>query len=164
MSGYTRAPRCSSGMRSDQRPRLPPTIEGDADMSIPYRRVNGCGLKRDVQSMTFLSTPGIEALYSGDTMMKPSLASSRSLRRLAPSGMPSRSSSPSYDEQSKSAMEARSTTPPNDSTLRAARVASRSFSELVRNDAANTSVLTSNLAVIGAYGLCGVTVWRSWDT
>lgn len=33
MSGYTRAPRCSSGMRSAHRPRLPPTIDGEADSS-----------------------------------------------------------------------------------------------------------------------------------
>ena len=35
MSGYTRAPRCSSGMRNDQSPRLPPTIEGEADINMP---------------------------------------------------------------------------------------------------------------------------------
>src|SRR5687768_4511474 len=149
MSGYTRAPRCSRGMRSDQSPRLPPTIDGDADMSIPYRRVNGCGLKRDVQSMTFLSRPGIEALYSGDTRMKPSLPSRRSFSRTAPSGMcPSCSSSPSYEGQSKSDMDARSAVPPNDSTTCPASVASRSFSELLRRDAPNTSTFTANLSVI----------------
>ena len=63
MSGYTRAARCSNGTRSADRPRLPPTIEGDADSSKPWR---GCGRKRDTQSIAFLSSPGTDALDSGE--------------------------------------------------------------------------------------------------
>jgi long-chain acyl-CoA synthetase len=43
MSGYSRAPRCSNGTRSAHRPRLPPLIDGDADISNPCRSLNGCG-------------------------------------------------------------------------------------------------------------------------
>src|SRR5262249_5979308 len=35
MSGKMRAPRCSSGTRRDQRPRLPPASDGDADRRRP---------------------------------------------------------------------------------------------------------------------------------
>src|SRR6185503_3958247 len=53
MSGYTRTPRCSSGTRSAHNPRLPPTIDGDADRSSACLPLNGCGLNRDTQSITF---------------------------------------------------------------------------------------------------------------
>ena len=43
MSGYSRAPRCSNGTRSAHSPRLPPPIDGDADMSSPWRSLNGWG-------------------------------------------------------------------------------------------------------------------------
>jgi hypothetical protein len=96
MSGKMRAPRCSNGTRSAHSPRLPPTIDGDADSSSPWRPSNGCGRKREVQSMTFLSMPGIDMLYSGDAMMKASLASRRRCSSWAPGGMPSAvSTSPS---------------------------------------------------------------------
>jgi hypothetical protein len=42
-SGYMRAPRCSSGIRRDQSPRLPPAIEGDAERSMPCRPLKGWG-------------------------------------------------------------------------------------------------------------------------
>jgi hypothetical protein len=60
-----RAPRCSKGTRRAQTPRLPPTIDGDADSSRPCRSWKGCGWQRETQSTAFLSAPGIEALYSG---------------------------------------------------------------------------------------------------
>ena len=50
--------------------------------------LNGCGRKRDTQSIAFLSTPGIDALYSGDAIMNASLVdASRSAS--APAGKPS---------------------------------------------------------------------------
>ena len=64
-------------------------IEGDADIRSPCLPLNGCGRKREVQSMTFFRTPGIEALYSGDAIMTASAVTSRSRRRCAPAGMPS---------------------------------------------------------------------------
>ena len=88
MSGYTRAPRCSSGTRRAQSPRLPPAMEGEADMRSPCRPLNGCGRIRLAQSMMFLRTPGIDALYSGEAMRNASAASSRSLSRNAPGATP----------------------------------------------------------------------------
>ena len=43
---------------------------------------DGSAAGRDSQSMAFFSTPGREALYSGDTSNNPSAAASRSLQRL----------------------------------------------------------------------------------
>ena len=76
-------------MRSAHRPRLPPAIDGDADISSPWRSLNGCGWKRDTQSIAFLSTPGIEALYSGDATTNPWQASSWRRNSSAPGGNPS---------------------------------------------------------------------------
>jgi hypothetical protein len=51
--------------------------------------------------------PGIEALYSGDEMMKASLSTRRRRSSSAPLGMPSAfSASPSYEGTSKSRIEA----------------------------------------------------------
>src|SRR5512141_2635310 len=54
MSGYTRAPRCSSGIRSDQSPRFPPAIErlrpearGPVDRVLEDPRHRGVVLGRD---------------------------------------------------------------------------------------------------------------------
>ena len=58
-------------------PRLPPTIEGEADSSRACRSWKGCGWKRETQSTAFLSTPGIEALYSGEQITNASVAFSR---------------------------------------------------------------------------------------
>jgi hypothetical protein len=76
-------------MRSDHSPRLPPTIDGDADISSAWRPLNGCGRKRDAQSMVFFRYPGTDALYSGLAMMNASAASSRSRSRSAPGGIAS---------------------------------------------------------------------------
>ena len=65
MSGKIRAPRCSSGTRSAQRPRLPPASEGDAESRSPWRPSNGCGRKREVQSIRFLSDARHRAVVLG---------------------------------------------------------------------------------------------------
>jgi hypothetical protein len=76
-------------MRRAHSPRFPPDIDGDADISRPARSLNGCGLRRDTQSIEFLSTPGIEALYSGEATTNPLQASSRRRNSSAPGGNPS---------------------------------------------------------------------------
>ena len=85
----SRAPRCSNGMRSDHSPRLPPTIDGDAESNSACFPLNGCGRKRDAQSTAFFSAPGIDALYSGEAMMNASAALIRRQSACAPSGGPS---------------------------------------------------------------------------
>jgi hypothetical protein len=40
--------------------RLPPTIDGEAGSSSPWRSLNCWGLERDTQSIAFLRTPGGE--------------------------------------------------------------------------------------------------------
>jgi hypothetical protein len=58
--------------------------------------LNGCGLARDTQSIAFFNTPGIDPLYSGDTITNASAASSRERNSCAPSGRPAAvSTSPS---------------------------------------------------------------------
>ena len=89
MSGYTREPRCSSGTRSDQRPRLPPTIDGEADSKNACLPLNGCGRNRDTQSIRFFRSPGIDPLYSGDAMTNASFPSTRRFSSVAPGGKPS---------------------------------------------------------------------------
>src|SRR5258705_11559603 len=66
ISGKTLAPRCSKGILSDQSPRLPPIMEGEADIIKACRSLNGCGRNRETQSITFLRRPGMELLYSGE--------------------------------------------------------------------------------------------------
>jgi hypothetical protein len=78
MSGDTRAPRSSSGIRGAHSPRLPPVIEGDGEINSPCRSFNGYGLNRDAQSIEFLRLPGIEKLYSGLAITNASLAATRS--------------------------------------------------------------------------------------
>ncbi len=110
MSGKTRAPRCSKGILSDHSPRLPPTIEGEADINKACRSLNGCGRNRETQSITFFRRPGIEPLYSGEEIMNASFAKSRFLNSIAPFGMsPFDSKSWLKEEQSNSLMFARST-------------------------------------------------------
>ena len=75
------------GHAQRQTPRLPPTIEGEADSSA-CRSWKGCGWKRETQSTEFLSTPGIEALYSGEQTTNASEASSRRRSSSAPAGNP----------------------------------------------------------------------------
>jgi hypothetical protein len=105
----------------------------------PLRPLNGCGRKRDAQSIAFLSTPGTEALYSGEAITKASAASRRSRSASAPAGIPAPfSTSWSYDGQSKSLIAARSTTPPRSSITVAASAARRSLSEPRRSDAPKT--------------------------
>jgi len=51
---------------------LPPPIDGDAERRSAWwwRPSKVCGRKREVQSIRFLSRPGIDPLYSGAAMMK----------------------------------------------------------------------------------------------
>src|SRR5215211_3192835 len=122
-------------MRSDQRPRLSPAIDGEAESRSPCRPLNGCGRKRDAQSIAFLRTPGIEALYSADAMTNASAALMRRQSSRAGSGRsPPLSASPSYDGQSKSSMRARSTSAPARSAVRAASSARRALSEQRRSE------------------------------
>jgi hypothetical protein len=104
--------------------------------------LKGCGLNRDTQSIAFLSSPGIDALYSGDAMTKASESSRRARSASAPLGKPSRScTSASNDGMSKSVIEARSTVPPFASTTSAASAASRELSDPARSDAEKTRKL-----------------------
>src|ERR1043165_7216589 len=138
-----RAPRCSSGTRSAQRPRLPPAIDGDAERRKPCLPLNGWGRKRDVQSIVFFSAPGIEPLYSGAAMRNASAARSRSRNRCAPAGSPSASSASwAYDGQSKSLIPTSSiSTPRSSSTLRATPMR-RALIESFRSEAANRRART----------------------
>jgi hypothetical protein len=139
MSGYSLAPRCSSGTRRAHSPRLPPDIDGDADISSPARSLNGCGLRRDTQSIEFLSTPGIEALYSGAATTNPLQASRQRRNSSAPSGNPSSYwTSVSYEGVSKSRMDLRSTSPSLASMVTAARRPSSALSDPSRSDAEKT--------------------------
>src|SRR6266487_6227048 len=136
ISGKTRAPRCSKGMRSDHNARLPPAIEGDADINKACRSLKGCGRNLDVQSITFLRCPGMEALYSGDEIMNASLDISRLRNCSAPGGIIFFNSiSWLYEGQSNSFISAKSTMPPCFSMMRTARRASRVFSESILNEA-----------------------------
>src|SRR5512141_112251 len=86
--------------------------------------------------MRFLRMPGMDALYSGDETMNPSVDSSLERNRSAPAGIPEEAStSPSYEGQSKSLIVARTTVPPAAATTEAASVARRSLSEPLRKDA-----------------------------
>src|SRR5215472_3727243 len=49
-------------------PRMPPA----ADCSATGLSLNGCSFMRDIQSIAFFRPPGIDQLYSGDTMISPS--------------------------------------------------------------------------------------------
>lgn len=72
-------------------------------MSSVWSSLKGCGRLRDTQSIRFLRTPGIEALYSGETMTRAFAPRSRSVKRAAAAGGPSAvSESPSYAGTSKS--------------------------------------------------------------
>src|ERR1700681_1575768 len=101
-----RAPRCSKGIRSDQRPRLPPAMDGEAESSSPCLSLKGCGSIRETQSIAFFRTPGMEALYSGEEITSASQLSRRRLTSRAPPGGPvSCSTSELNDGESKSAIE-----------------------------------------------------------
>src|SRR4051812_25006607 len=105
--------------------------------------------------MVFLSTPDIEALYSGDAMIKPSAAWSLSCRARAPSGRPVViSMSWSYGGHWKSDIVDRSTDPPFCSTIAEARVASLSFIEPERIDAPNTRNFTEHRFVSSMASSC----------
>ncbi|MNY34395.1 hypothetical protein D3C86_1687320 [compost metagenome] len=52
--------RASSGIRSAQRPRLPPATDGEAESKKALLPSRGTGIDRETQSMAFLSVPGSE--------------------------------------------------------------------------------------------------------
>ena len=85
--GKTFAPRCSNGIRKDQRALLPPPIEGDADINKAWRSLKGCGRNLETQSIEFFRRPGIEPLYSGDEIIKASFARILFLNSSAPAGI-----------------------------------------------------------------------------
>src|SRR6185369_17100390 len=84
--GKTLVPKCSRGILSDQSPRFPPAIEGEAEMRSACRSLKGCGRNLETQSILFLMLPGMEPLYSGDAMINASLAIRRFLNSSAPGG------------------------------------------------------------------------------
>ena len=59
-----------------------------ADCSATGLSLNGCSFMRDTQSIAFLSPPGIDQLYSGDTTMTPSALRMASAQALASAGKP----------------------------------------------------------------------------
>jgi hypothetical protein len=65
---------------------------GGEQQSVAF--VERLGLNRDTQSMLFFSTPGIDTLFSGDEITKPSQASRRRQNSLALSGNPPPSGGP----------------------------------------------------------------------
>src|SRR5439155_17838472 len=140
-----RAPKCSKGTRSAHKPRLPPTIDGEADKRRPCFSLNGCGLKRDTQSIEFFSAPGIEALYSGELITKASLVWMHSRNLSAPGGNPSSfCTSALYEGVSKSGIDVTSTAPPLASIVVAARRASRPLSESALKEAEKTRKRTGS--------------------
>jgi hypothetical protein len=89
--------------------------------------------------MAFLRTPGIELLYSGETITNGSFDSRRRCSSIAPGAMPFFDCvSWLYEGQSKSVMAAESTVPPCSSIRRTTRRARRVLSESARRDAENT--------------------------
>jgi hypothetical protein len=114
-------------------------MDGEADKSSPCISLNGCGWWRDTQSMTFLSWPGIEALYSGEQMTNATAAVSRRCSSRGPGGSPSaRWTSWLNDGASNSAIVARSTSPPFAVIVRAASAASIVLYDPDRSDAEKT--------------------------
>ena len=65
-------------------PRMPPA----ADCSATGLSLNGCSFMRDTQSMAFFRPPGIDQLYSGDTMISPSALRMASAQATASAGKP----------------------------------------------------------------------------
>jgi len=118
---------------------LPPVIDGDAAIRNACLPLNGCGLNRETQSIVFLRTPDIDALYSGDEIMKPSVATSLSWSACAPAGSPvDNSVSRSYGGHSKSVIAALSTDAPFSAATAAPSDASVSFIDPLRIDAPKT--------------------------
>ena len=54
------------------RPRFPPAKAGEAEQSIIGHFSQAIGVERETQSIRFFSVPGVEKLYSGEEMIKPS--------------------------------------------------------------------------------------------
>src|SRR5215467_1641489 len=65
-------------------PRMPPA----ADCSATGLSLNGCSFMRDTQSIAFFRPPGIDQLYSGDTMISPSALRMASTQAFTSAGKP----------------------------------------------------------------------------
>src|SRR6516164_1453092 len=65
-------------------PRMPPA----ADCSATGLSLNGCSFMRDTQSIAFFRPPGIDQLYSGDTMITPSALRMASAQVFTSAGKP----------------------------------------------------------------------------
>ena len=69
--------------------RKPPQRPCEALSSATGLAAKGWWGRREIQSIAFFRTPGIEWLYSGVTMIKPSAARMASAARVTTGGMPS---------------------------------------------------------------------------
>ncbi len=137
-------------MRKDQTPRLPPTNDGDADISKACRSLKGCGRNLDTQSIEFFKCPGIEPLYSGEQIMKASLARSLFLNSFAPSGiLPFASRSWLNDGQSNSCILAKSTVAPFCSRTFLASRTNRPFNDSVLKEAEKIKTCNGSRPDIG---------------
>ena len=65
-------------------PRMPPA----ADCSATGLSLNGWSFMRDTQSMAFFRPPGIDQLYSGETMIRPSALRMASAQAFTSAGKP----------------------------------------------------------------------------
>src|ERR1700690_2015565 len=68
--------------------RAPPSGPCEQDWIATGFSLNGWSFKRETQSMAFLSTPGIDQLYSGVTNSTPSAARIASASSLTGAGKP----------------------------------------------------------------------------
>ena len=59
-----------------------------ADCNATGLSLNGCSFMRDTQSMAFFSPPGIDQLYSGDTMISASALRMASAQAFTSAGKP----------------------------------------------------------------------------
>ncbi len=68
--------------------RAPPRSPPAQDWIATDLPLNGSFFMREVQSMAFLSPPGMVQLYSGDTMITPSAARIASAQAVTGAGQP----------------------------------------------------------------------------
>ena len=98
VSSSVRAPRAPSTLRVSAAAQTPPNMPVlDESTATGLFRTGDSASGRDAQSSAFLSTPGIDELYSGVAISTASASSSASLRRRTDAGWsPGTSSSASY--------------------------------------------------------------------
>ena len=68
--------------------REPPSMPPAADWSATGLSLNGWSFMRDTQSMAFFRPPGIDQLYSGETMITPSALRMASAHACTSAGKP----------------------------------------------------------------------------